>query len=174
MIYILEGPDGCGKTTLAGRLEKRPGTKVVRMLGGRTEPHHVSRNRTFSTLRMDGPEEEVICERFHALSDAVYRKLDDRQSIFTWDETEELVEGLIENHATLIYCRTSYESALSRKLQAKGDDDPEWMRTLGEKMKEIFRAYDMLVAYLANRGMKVIRYDFTDPWCEDVLKEILS
>lgn len=166
MIIILEGPDGGGKTTLAGKLLHLPSVVPTPMLGGRTQPAVTSRQNTYRVL-YEHKGRTMLCERFHPFSDSVYRQLDDRPPIFSKGEIESISRQLVAAGAVIIYCRPPIEVPM-RGLVAKGDDDMEWMATLRGNLSKIFREYDLLMLRLTLLGVRVVHYDFTDDWSQEM------
>lgn len=174
MIVIVEGPDSSGKSTLVEKLKRSQGVHHVSMLYGRDPGQWVAcRQRTYDTLYNHG-DRTIVCERFHPISDRVYRALDGKPRMFSEVEFQSIVKMLAEPKACrIIYCRPSILTARTIGLEAKGDDDPEWIRLLEEKLELVYSAYDILMTRLAVARIPVIRYDFSDIWSDLVLKEAL-
>lgn len=181
MIIIVEGPDCSGKSTLMKRLREadlnaqkvireRPEVRFFSMLGGRTEPHIVTRRRTYELIYSHS-REVVICERFHPISDQVYRSLDGGKRIFSPLEYTSIMASV--QSSIVVYCRTSLHAARTVGHKPSGDDDSRWMEFVDQKLPEIYEAYDRTMTRLSLMGVRIIRYDWTDPWSLDLLKEHL-
>lgn len=178
MLIVVEGPDMGGKTTLVDTLSKDvfPSARVVRMLGGRTEEHAVTRKRTYDTMYEWSDRQHsyvnglpIICERFHPISDEVYRSLDDKPHIFNKEEVISLYRMLGWRGVRVVYCRPSFMSVDISKHVEKGDDDPDWMDKIRNNVNNIFRAYDFEMMKLVQSGAIVIHYDWTVPWANEIL-----
>lgn len=169
-VIILEGPDNSGKSTLAARLRALPHITYVDMLGGRTKPHEETRAHTYRRL-YETDEGIFVHERHHAISDLVYRTLDGAPKMFSEIERLGIFNRLAEQHARVIYCRPPLEVAQSKEHVAALDDDDRWVKFALEKLPDAFRLYDLIMMRLSFHGLRVVHYDWTCPWAEDVLRE---
>jgi len=167
LLIIVEGPDTGGKSFLVEALLKTlPRSVHISMLGGRTKPHEQSRMSTYELLATLN-ESTIVCERFHAISDRVYRQIDNGERIFTDEETCLIYRRLARRNAVVVYCRPPF--ARTRKHIAKGDDDQEWMDKVEANFPAIYRAYDFEMLKLHKLGVDVIHHDHTVSWSMDLL-----
>lgn len=167
MLIIVEGPDGSGKSTLIEHIMKRSDRTLVSMLGGRTMTPEEMRRRTYSVLNAAVPSSRVICERFHPLSDDVYRTVfNDRPRAFSPHEIDSAYRRLHEVGAVIVHCRPKKEMPRG----SKGDDDPDWDRKIGEAGALLRDHYDRTMNRLAFLYLiPVILYDFTEDSAEEVV-----
>lgn len=172
MLIILEGPDGGGKSTLMEALRFKPGAVHVSMLGGRTMDHEAMRSRTYQAIRR-AKEETVVCERFHPISDVVYRSLFGGPRVFSQFEFDQMFVGM--RAPTILYCRPPLQAAIDAGIQKAGDDDDEWIMRIGAKLPDLFGSYDTLMLLLQTRGWaNVIRYDYTEGSQAKLIEEWFS
>jgi hypothetical protein len=179
MLIILEGPDGGGKTTLANAFrEARKGSLARKdpptfweyrsQLGGRTMDHGLMRSNTYSVMNdlrngrlTDGV---LLCERFHAISDDVYRLIFGGKRFLTLIETEGVYADLGRRaDVRLVYCRPPVDVVVSQGLKKAGDDTDEWLETVGHGIRTLYDAYDRHMNRMAwFWGVPVLRYDYTE------------
>lgn len=168
-ILVLEGPDNGGKSTLAEYLQSHAGLRYVSHLGGRTMDRDALHQRSRDLIYTgDTP---VVADRFHPISDYIYRKVFGGERVFSDRELKFFVEGLKTAHAALIYCRPSLRAAQEAEHKMAGDDDAAWMKRVDEQLPAVFKEYDTLMAQITSHGiLPVIHYDWTVAWSRDLVR----
>lgn len=161
MLTIVEGPDGGGKSMLVEKMNRALAGKgeFVSMLGGRTMTGEEMRRRTWEVLNRRGVD--VLCERFHAISDEVYRGAFGGPRAFSRQEYETVCTELAKVGCRIVYCRPPVEVVIAQGLTAKGDDTAEWLTEVTRKLRFLYEYYDEVVNVLAWRhSIPVVRYDY--------------
>lgn len=167
---ILEGPDNGGKSTLASRLVERSGGVYVSNLGGRTmtrdQLHERARAVVYSQQKL------IIAERFHPISDYIYRKIFGGERVFTDSELKFFLNCLAVRGSLIVYCRPPLPAAMGAEHRPAGDDDAAWIKRVEQDMPTLFRAYDVLMAQIAlHNPIKVVHYDWTCSWSAGIVED---
>lgn len=175
MLIIIEGPDNSGKSTLVRRLRQSSSHRHVSMLEGRTMDHDEMRRRSFAVLRdaEAEPTKGILCERFHPISDMVYRTLYGGRRAFNPTEFKSICQSLAQT-AVIVHCRPPLSVAMGTALTEKGDDDPEWVASIQRSMPLLYEAYDRTMNKLAwFSKVPVVRYDHTETVVANELEGML-
>lgn len=155
MIYIIEGLDSSGKTTLAHRLAYDLQGCVI---SNKRKPkllEHIHQQVAIANNVADCMP--VVLDRVSLISELVYGQL--RTELFT-PSCMELIWPDIE--ATVIYCRLPFESIKFEGYQMPG---------VVENSKKLYDTYDLVMENVAKHH-RVVVYDYTTQTYES-LKEIL-
>lgn len=155
MIYIVEGMDGSGKTTLAHRLAYDLQGCVI---SNKRQPkllEHI--HQLVEVAETSSRVMPVVLDRISTISELVYQQL--RVELFT-QECMDLAWKHLE--ATVIYCRPVFEN-----LRLEGHQMPGVV----ENSKKLYDTYDLVMANVAKHH-RVVVYDYTTQTYES-LKEVL-
>ena len=118
MIFILEGPDGSGKTTLANQLSKQTGFKVIHRVQPKTdEEKTLMMNQYVRTIRT---RKNMIFDRSW-YSEMVYGPVMRDDSVIGYPQMYDLERQLMKAGAMIIYC-TDTKAALWARCQDRGED----------------------------------------------------
>ncbi len=118
MIFIIEGPDGSGKTTLAKRLSKQTGYKIIRSVQPETDEEKAQMmNQYVSTIRT---RKNMIFDRCW-YSEMVYGPVMRDASVISYPQMYDLERQLMKAGAMIIYC-TDSKAALWSRCQDRGED----------------------------------------------------
>lgn len=155
MIYIVEGMDGSGKTTLAHRLAYDLQGCVISNKRKPKKLTDISQQVAIANNVADCMP--VVLDRVSLISELVYGQL--RTELFT-SACMELIWPHVE--ATVIYCRPAFEN-----LRLEGHQMPGVV----ENSKKLYDTYDLVMANVAKHH-RVVVYDYTTQTYES-LKEVL-
>jgi thymidylate kinase len=145
----IEGCDGVGKTTLAKRLAREHGFRIVH--SGPTPAGHDLRSRYRRILMEPG---SVVLDRCF-VSELVYGPLFREGSRLTSADVADLCQVLAERDGALLYVTASTGTVLER-LGERGEPMP------AGTVSAIQQAYDDVVAELEER-LTIVRYSTDVP-----------
>ena len=117
MILILDGPNGCGRTTLAKKLAERYGYEYQK--DARIEDRDLKGYQRYMKLACT-VKQNTVQDRFH-WSETVYPvlKKDGRKPLLTWQQQH--IERILANRgALIIYCSASDEF-IKRTYENRGE-----------------------------------------------------
>ena len=118
MIFIIEGPDGSGKTTLANTLSRQTGYNIIHRVQPKTEED--KRNMMDEYLSIIKSGKNAIFDRCW-YSEMAYGPIMRDASVISYPEMYRLEELLARNGAIIIYC-TDNEAKLWKRCQRRGED----------------------------------------------------
>lgn len=118
MIFIIEGPDGSGKTTLAQKLSKQTGYPVVHRSQPKSEEEKLQMLQGYVDAIEAG--KNVIFDRCW-YSEMAYGPVMRDKSVITYPEMYLLEERLAKHGALIIYC-TDKPKTLWRRATKRGED----------------------------------------------------
>ena len=116
-IYITEGSDAAGKSTLSESLSKKLNMPIYH--GSSFEASKSSNEVLFNSFLKYTNLDDIIIDRY-TYSNLVYATLYKDYSIITYEQLEQ-IENLIKNKAVLVYLYADSEVIKSR-LNSRGDD----------------------------------------------------
>jgi len=160
-LIILEGQDGCGKTTLGKQLAETYNL-----------PMHPSRgpNRTRtefnSNIVKDAALSSGILDRLTPISDWVYKRAA-RKTPF--HHPEETVKFLTWYPAILVFCQSDNPTPSTKPKTHKTAEDLE---TAIRNAARIKSSYTILKNYLRANNIRIIEYDWRKNSFGDLLNEI--
>lgn len=163
-IVILEGPDACGKSTLARRLLKGTGlpTALIQRSGPPGPQEHLRAMIDWIEINSRLPYLNLLLDRHPLISELVYAPLLRNETV-PWGESQ-VVEIFEAVHPLIIYCRpplSVIRACLNNERQLPGVED---------RLPKIARAYDSLMDDLADSGLEVAWHD----WTRDSESRLLS
>ena len=118
MIYIIEGPDGSGKTTLANTISKQTGYPIIH----RTQPKSQEEKDAMMAeyLHIIKTGRNVIFDRCW-YSEMVYGRVMRDKSYIDYPQMYALEKALTKHGALLIYC-TGDKNILWQRATSRGED----------------------------------------------------
>lgn len=150
MIFIIEGPDGSGKTTLANKIAQMTGYKVVHRTQPKTQEEKDEMMSDY--LHFANTTRNVILDRCW-YSEMVYGKVMRDESYIDYPEMYALEKALLRHGAMIIYC-TGPKSVLWKRATERGED----YITSKEKFVEICDEYDAIMK--CPHHIPVVRYEY--------------
>lgn len=166
---MLEGPDGCGKSTLAGRLSKEFNLPVLHFGGPPATPEDYAKK--YSSLfdaTMSGPH---IFDR-GPLSEIIYGSLL-RDSLIC------LVDFLLKDLSVLrafsrtvfVYCRPETEKILLQPIQVRAHKPQDHVEQAKGQRLDIIRAYDfMWPSMVSIWNTYAVKYDWSEESYQKIAK----
>lgn len=149
MFIVIEGPDGCGKTTLAQHLSKALNLPYFHS-GGR---QNIDTLRTLAN-KIDENPDGLIVDRFPLISESVYSTVLEREVTITEDDCE----IIMRDPYIVVFCITS-DQEISKEFKSHKDDQ---FRAKIEENKT--RIYNQYIRYFADNPP-----DYTYDWRLDDL-----
>ena len=115
MNVILEGLDAAGKTTLAEKLRKKFGMRII---------HSTSKTRNDLHYHIDllDYQENTVFDRFHC-GEAVYPKIYGRKAKLSKKDFDIIEKRIIDNNDIFIIFITSDMNIINERLLERGEDD---------------------------------------------------
>lgn len=152
MIFIIEGPDGSGKTTLAEKLSKQTGYPVVHRSQPKSEEEKLHMLRGYVDAIEAG--KNIIFDRCW-YSEMAYGPVMRDESVITYPEMYLLEEKLAKHGAMIIYC-TDKPKTLWRRATKRGED----YITDFETFERICANFDVIMG--VPHLVPVVKYDYKD------------
>lgn len=120
MLFALEGPDGCGKTTLFQALRQHRALSHCRFVPSVPVPPELRAVMPWAGMRhlqlweaLYDPAETYVCDRFAAVSGPVYDALKVKPTVMDWKRWSTRVH--------VLYVHVPVEELIKR-FRARGDD----------------------------------------------------
>lgn len=158
MNVIIEGPDACGKSTLAKKLVDKYNMHYVHFPSADLETH-------MNSLLADN----TVFDRFH-IGELVYPEIYDREPKFNGlEDANKIMKRIVDNNDILIIFRTSDLSILNDRLIARGELD--YLEEIDEQNK-LFTIYSSVFDVWEYNNYYVIdiaeddAYDKLDAWID--------
>jgi thymidylate kinase len=164
MIYILEGPDGTGKSTLAAAIAEKTKGHILHSTFNKDwdiEEYHTEIMEAAIDLNR---YQDVVIDRW-APSEFVYGKVFRGKPSY---DSSILVEEYFGQHdITWIYCRN--DNAVENHLNNKKN-----RKEMFDDMTKVVEEFDDYVSYTSNNWIKLpwITYDFDKVDIDNFVKEI--
>ncbi len=166
MIYILEGPDGTGKTTLANEIAETKKTSVIHSYFDTKwdiKQHHID---MWKAAKMVSKWRPVVLDRW-AISELVYGEVFRKKPgydvlAFLWEM------GYDFEDVIWIYCRN--DNAVDNHLKNK-----EKRQEMFDDMTDVVTLFDKIVAdpdVSLELGIKWIPYDYDKVDMKEFVKEL--
>lgn len=162
-IYIIEGPDGTGKTTLANEIAEQTKASIVHCSYDKDwniKEHHQD---MFKAAQLIAQWMPVVLDRW-AYSELVYG------TVFRNKPSYDVKDFLFENeydllNAIWIYCRSDKAAENHKKHM-------EFREEMYDDMSEIAKTFDEFVE--ADKDIGWIEYDYTKVNMKEFVKEIIQ
>ena len=161
-MFIVEGPDGSGKTTLANKIAKGFNAKIFHA-GGPPE----SREDILERIEFQFKQFGSILDRASLITEHVYGPVLRGRSVLEPDEYKRLIQRYVDRGWVLIYCRPSIEVLLryvkeemDRVIRDEGKSykrEVHFIRVRAN-MPSIVSMYDRRISEARNLGMGVFDY----------------
>jgi len=165
---ILEGPDGAGKSTLAGQLSIRLGLPVFHT-GGPPKTRRALEAKLWEVRAQAG---SCIFDRVPHISEIIYRSVSGSPPFL--DEKQMLLE-LEELDPIIIYCRRASINAMFSSIskEKKPHKSAAHLAQVLANHQKIVSRYDSLISFLGESPMiRVIRYDWEVDSTSDIIKAL--
>lgn len=178
-LIILEGPDGCGKSSLAEFIAREfDGPRPIQIGGppksAKAARLHMHRSVAYATRysrsQAERPTDFCILDRVTAISQPCYESALDRPSICEWWEYQATVNALRDYKPLWIYCRTRKPNI----LQTDVIDTDEYTNQLKRCYPKLVNAYDSYMNALRWSGSEVYHYDFNEDLNRGKVHEYVS
>ena len=150
MIYILEGPDGSGKSSLAKRLAEQGGFKIVHRTRPKSNAEKLEMFNSYVEIAKSG--EDIILDRAW-YSEIVYGEIMRDDSSISEKQMWELEMLVIKNGGGMIIYCTEDPDVLWERCTRRGED----YITDYETLRSISFAYDALF-YGVHHFLPVVVY----------------
>lgn len=161
---IVEGFDNTGKTTLGINLSKLTGYKYIK---SDAPPKSTPYDYVYGLNELILGGNEKIQDRCF-ISEMVYGK-NVRQNIFIDSDAEDLlIEYLIYNNYTIIFCTRSIYNIM------KTWADREQMLMTEKQILDCVQFYKVYMAYLIRQGINVIMYNYDEMSFEELVKILVD
>lgn len=152
MIFIIEGPDGSGKTTLAEKLSKQTGFPVIHRSQPKTEEEKANMMKGYMETIKSG--KNAIFDRCW-YSEMAYGPIMRDASVISYPEMYELEKLLAKKGALIIYC-TDKPEVLWYRATKRGED---YIKDYGIFV-DICAAFDSIMS--VPHHIPVVKYGYTE------------
>lgn len=152
MIYIIEGPDGSGKSYLARKLAKQLNLPMIHREKPETQEDKDNMMRSYIEVIKKG--KSVVYDRAW-YSEMVYGDVMRDASVISYPQMYELEKLLAKKGAMLIYCMGN-PSKLWERAQERGEDYIK----MAQEYLQICAGYDVLMN--VPHYIPVLKYEYKD------------
>lgn len=129
MNIIVEGPDACGKSTLARYLSQELNRPIIQSEGPEKFPGEINER-----IRRYRFFDNIIFDRHPAISQGIYASFNDKTM-----PDKDLVFDLYETRPVIVYCMAR---GVVLDHQAKAHDSPEHLEQITVNSENILLMYD--------------------------------
>lgn len=160
MIYIIEGPDGAGKTTLVEQLRKSNYNAVVKHFGAPQTPEEADNYyKVYANAINDKRDDEVLIFDRSWYSDMVYGPVMRNREEMTQEHADMLSAMVVaRGGGIIIYCTAPIKTLWAR-CQRRGET---YLQSQAQ-LQSISILYGMVMAENV-RFLPVVRYDTAARW----------
>lgn len=160
MIYIVEGPDGAGKTTLVEQLRKSNYNAVVKHFGAPQTPEEADNYyKVYASAINDKRDDEVLIFDRSWYSDMVYGPVMRNRQEMTQEHADMLSAMVVASGGGIIIYCTAPIKTLWARCQHRG----ETYLQSQEQLQSISILYGKVMAENV-RFLPVVRYDTAARW----------
>lgn len=161
-MFILEGPDGSGKSTLGHLLRRTTQLEIIHAGGPPLSVSEVfQRAQNHSKLYGKG-----ILDRCVPISEFVYGPIRSEEPLVSNDILFGMIDELVRQGWILIYCRPSdttiieyAETKLEDSARDKAHKPEDHTRKVRERIQTIINRYDQVIEVCKQKGMLVLVYN---------------
>lgn len=151
MIFIIEGADGSGKTTLINAMRAYK-NRHMHFLASNKPPASIEAIRNeVNWIEQTPPTMTLVCDRYRLISERVYGKILRDRDLSESFPIDSYLRGKV-----LIHCRPPYhviQASIRNNVQLSG---------VRGHIADIVRSYDELFRELSVSGHNVQLYDWTE------------
>ena len=157
MIYVVEGPDGSGKSTLMEQLRATAGKRYFVMMRHSCRPLiEADALRFYDILARANGKLDVVVDRHPMVSDSIYGPILRGTGLLGKYSVHKLISMLELSCTRIVYCRPP-----EKTIRANLDKQPQ-LAGVNDKISLIIDAYDRCMRTLATKScIKVEQYDWT-------------
>jgi len=148
MIFILEGPDGAGKSTLAKTLNYQTGYKLIHNSAPQSEEEQELMYGMY--LQAIKSSKNIIFDRAW-YSEMVYGPLLRNKSFISWPQMFTLEKQIVSQGGLIIYC-TAPKATLWKRCQDKNDP----LIKTRELLNKVYDGFEEIMSSLHH--IPVLRY----------------
>lgn len=155
MLFIVEGPDGSGKTTLIKKLrETLPCYTWI--LASNSQPKSTQDLLEYVSWVQSHPSPQLLlCDRYPVISESIYAKILGRECLTDTFLMSSFSRHLVEDRTTIIYCRPPTDQI---KENVRKSSHREGVK---ENIEKIIGEYDTCMYSLLEHNVQVFTHDYT-------------
>jgi len=170
MLIVIEGADGCGKSTLVKQLNKDLGLPVFHSGGPKTKG---AMEKMLDDLEiMSFCKQAYICDRVPFVSELVYSQAFGREPVIP---AKDLMDYWLLPDIKIVYCKIDQATALANmSREFKAHKPAEHTAIVEQRHADIVNIYDDLIDSAESARIKVFEYDWTDPTHYEQLKAFIN
>ena len=153
MLFIVEGPDGTGKTTLLKKLRKSLPFYTWFVASNSKPKSTVDIVEYMEWLSMIPPNQPLFSDRFPPISESIYGPVLRNKNLSPF-QTPELADYLKKLNAVIIYC-----APRSPTIKANLKKNPQ-RSGLKTHIETIIQKYDSQMTAFENEGIEVFPHNY--------------
>lgn len=163
-VYILEGSDATGKTTLAKQLSDK--LELLTIKGSSFEQSDCTNEELYKHFKKVANLDNVIVDR-HIYSNRIYATLYKDYAILS-DKQRTKIENIFKQDALVIYL-TADEETIIKRLKQRGDK-----YVTPDKVAPILNLYQVAISDALDNNVTVLYYDTSILSTEEIVEDILN